>query len=216
MSIPTVEQAAAVLAEGARRNPGPWVSHSEHAGRAARAIAAAIDGLDPQAAQVFGMLHDIGRAAGVSRLRHVMDGYRAMTEAGWDAVGRICLTHSFPVPEMHYYAGANDCTGADAAFLAEFLAGTTYDDYDRLIQLCDALCLPNGFSLLEKRLVDVALRYGTNEHTVPKWRTWFAIKADFDARVGGNVYDLLPGIVENTFGNGDGPRRRGGRRGTEG
>ncbi len=199
MSIPSIEQARALLAEGGRRNPGVWVSHSEYVGRAARAIAAAIDGLDPDEAEVLGMLHDIGRAAGVSRLRHVMDGYRAMAEAGYDEVARICLTHSFSVPRMHYYAGSNDCSDEDAAFLADFLATATYDDCDRLIQLCDALCLPTGFCLLEKRLVDVAVRYGTNEWTVPKWRRWFEIKADFDAKVGGNVYDLLPGVVENTF-----------------
>ena len=38
---------------------------------------------------------------------------------------------------------------------------------DRLVQLCDALCLPAGFCLMEKRPVDVAVRYGVHPHTVP-------------------------------------------------
>ena len=42
-------------------------------------------------------------------------------------------------------------------FVQEFLAGSTYTSYDRLIQLCDALALPSGFCLVEKRLMDVAL-----------------------------------------------------------
>ena len=74
-----------------------------------------------------------------------------------------------------------------------------YDRYDRLIQLCDSLALPSGFCLMEKRLVDVVMRYGTNPLTIPKWKAYFTIKDDFEGEIGGSIYALLPGVVENTF-----------------
>ena len=53
--------------------------------------------------------------------------------------------------------------------------------------------------LLEKRFVDVCLRYGAHPNLVPRWRATFAIKDDFERRIGCPVYDLLPGVRENTF-----------------
>jgi hypothetical protein len=72
--------------------------------------------------------------------------------------------------------------------------------YDRLIQLCDALALPTGPCLVEKRLVDVAQRHGFNALTLAKWRAYISLEREFSAAVGFSVYTLLPGVVENTFG----------------
>lgn len=47
--------------------------------------------------------------------------------------------------------------------------------------LCDCLALPTGFCLIEKRLVDIALRHGFNDYTLEKWRAFFAIRARFEA-----------------------------------
>ncbi len=199
MLTPSVEQATRMLADAEGRNPGPWVSHSTYAGQAARAIAQACGDLDPDAARVMGMLHDIGRGAGRSEMRHALDGYRAMTQAGFDDVARICLTHPFGLPDVNCYSGAMDCPQDDIAFVQDYLTKTPYTEYDRLIQLCDAISLPTGFCLLEKRLVDVAMRHGTNSLTVAKWGKWFEIKADIEATIGHSIYDLLPGVVESTF-----------------
>ena len=58
MNLPTPEEAHALLDEGARRNPGPWVAHSRYAARAARAIAIHHPRLDPTAAYVLACLGD--------------------------------------------------------------------------------------------------------------------------------------------------------------
>ena len=84
--------------------------------------------------------------------------------------------------------------------MRDYLSETEYTDYDRLIQLCDALALPSGCCLMEKRMVDVALRYGVNEYTVPKWEAVLQIKAGFEDVLGRSIYELLPDVVENTFG----------------
>jgi hypothetical protein len=54
--------------------------------------------------------------------------------------------------------------------------------------------------LIEKRLVDVALRHGFNSMTQAKWRAIFDLERDFSAALGESIYRVLPGVVENTFG----------------
>jgi hypothetical protein len=97
------------------------------------------------------------------------------------------------------YFGEWDLNLEDAALLRDVLARTEFDDEDRLIQLCDALALPSGCCLLEKRFVDVSLRYGTPKFVPRKWRATLEIKADFEALIGASIYTLLPGVMENTF-----------------
>lgn len=62
------------------------------------------------------------------------------------------------------------------------------------------IALPEGFVLMEKRMVDVALRHGTHAHIVGKWKATFQIKDAFEARMGRTIYSLFPHVVENTFG----------------
>lgn len=202
--FPTVEQAEAWLQDGVKRNPGLWDNHSRYVGQAARAIAERIPELDPEKAQVLGMLHDIGRRFGSTGNLHIADGYDFMMELGYPEVARICLTHSFPYQDIDSCFGSwnvdpeRDGNSARKR-MGELLSQITYDRYDRLIQLCDALAMGTGFCLLEKRWVDVAMRYGPNQYMIPKWRATYEIKDELEKRMGISIYDLLPGVKENTF-----------------
>jgi hypothetical protein len=69
-----------------------------------------------------------------------------------------------------------------------------------LIQLCDALALPSGFCLLEKRMLDVVMRYNFNEFTIEKWKATFDIQRYFEERIGKSIYSVLPNVKETTFG----------------
>lgn len=199
-SIPNRVRAEAYLAEAARRNPGPWEAHSRYVALGAECIAARHPGLDPERAYILGLLHDVGRQEGVHGMRHVYDGYRFLAAEGYPGAARICLTHSFPVEGLVASAD-NHWDGApeDYDFICRYLASIQYTDYDRLIQLCDSLALPSGFCLMEKRLIDVVMRYGFDEYTLPRWRGFFAVKERFETAIGGPVYAALPGVIENTF-----------------
>ena len=120
------------LERAGKLNPGKWTDYSRYTAQACENIAARCDGMSPDTAYCYGLLHDIGRYAGVTSEKHLIDGYR------------FCLEH--------------------------FVKNAVYDDYDRLVQLCDSLALPSGFCLLEKRFVDVALRYGTPPVMAERWR----------------------------------------------
>ncbi len=141
-------------------NPGPWVAHSINVARAAELIAVRHPSLDPKRAYILGLLHDIGRRAGRTGMRHVIDGYVYLSDLGYDAAARICLTHSFPYQNPRAVFGEWDCTDQEFQLMSDALMNITYDEYDRLFQLCNSLALPEGFCLIEKRLIDVFLRYG--------------------------------------------------------
>lgn len=202
--FPTIQQAEAWLQEGIKMNPGLWDDHCRYVGQAARAIAERIPELDPEKAQVLGMLHDIGRRFGSTGNLHISDGYDFMMELGCPEVARICLTHSFPYQDIDSCFGSwnvdpeRDGNSARKR-MGELLSQITYDKYDRLIQLCDALAMGTGFCLLEKRWVDVAMRYGPNQYMIPKWKATYEIKDELEKQMGISVYDLLPGVKENTF-----------------
>jgi hypothetical protein len=196
----TRAEAGELLREAAQMNPGPWVDHSLNVARAAEAIARADPHLDPDTAFVLGCLHDIGRRCGITDMRHTYDGFRFLTKLGYTTAARICLTHSFPIKEADSANGNWDCSEAEMRVVREFLSRCRYTLYDRLIQLCDALALPSGFCLIEKRLVDVALRRGVNSRTPAKWRAFLGLQRKFEERINQSIYKLLPGVVRTTFG----------------
>lgn len=200
MDVPSVEVAEGFLAEAENANPGPWVQHSKNVALAARLIAERIPDLDPDVSYVLGLLHDIGRREGRFHIRHLVDGYRFLSDLGYEDAARISLTHSFPIANLDTYMGERDCSPEDLQFLAEFVSSVEFDKYDRLIQLCDAIALPSGLCLMEKRMVDVALRLGINEFTLSGWQARFRIMAEFEREIGRSVYSILPGIIEGTFG----------------
>ncbi len=52
---------------------------------------------------------------------------------------------------------------------------------------------------MEKRIVDMALRGGVNEYSVPRWQSTLGIQKYFEDKIGKSIYSILPGVVENTF-----------------
>ena len=180
-------------------NPGDWVEHSRFVALACRNIASRCKDLSPDMAYCFGLLHDIGRYAGVSSEKHLIDGYRFCMERGWEKAAQVCISHAFMIQDIKTSIGRFDMSQEDYEFMERFVKNAVYDDYDRLVQLCDALALPTGFCLLEKRFVDVAIRYGASPILVERWKKILEIKNRFEEKINGSIYKLLPGVVENSF-----------------
>lgn len=185
---PTREQAEALLAEALPHNPGPWGNHSRTAAHCAEKIAAA-SGLDPDKAYVLGLLHDIGRRFGKRHLGHVSDGYSYMMSLGYDEVARVCLSHSFNDQSLSDYVGNRDTTPEETALIETNLATMVYDEYDRLIQLCDSLAGAEGVMDIEERMLDVKRRYGA--YPQHKWDINMGLKRHFEELAGRNVYDIV-------------------------
>ena len=187
------------LERAGKLNPGNWTEHSRFVALACKNIAAQCGDLSPDRAYCFGLLHDIGRYAGVTSEKHLIDGYRFCMDRGWEKAAQICISHAFMIQDIKTSIGTFDVSDEEYLFMERFIKNAVYDDYDRLVQLCDALALPTGFCLLEKRFVDVAIRYGTPPATIPRWKKILELKDFFEQKINGSIYRLLPGVVENTF-----------------
>ena len=187
--IPARSEAETLLKEAERCNPGPWGDHSRVAARCAEKIAGACEGMDPEKAYVLGLLHDIGRKFGVRHLGHVSDGYVYMMSLGYDEAARICLTHSFHSLSLEEYIGRFDTTEEELNLIRTELSRVTLDDYDRLIQLCDAISGSEGVVNMEDRMRDIRERYGSYPRS--KWNANLRLMAYFEEKTGKCVYDLV-------------------------
>lgn len=194
--IPTRDEAERELRIAGELNPGPWIVHSLNTGFAAQKIAELCYDLDPDKAYILGILHDIGRRVGVVSIPiHVYEGYQYCMDKGWDEVAKICMTHSYPIKERDF---ANNVTDEEL-IIKDYVTKCIYDDYDRLIIMCDSLAVAHGFCILEKRFIDVARRYGVWDTSVSRWNETFRIKEYFENKAKCSIYDILPGVKDTTF-----------------
>lgn len=189
--LPSCEQAKKILKDSEPLNPGPWGNHCRLVALCAEKIAAAV-GLDENKAYVCGLLHDIGRRFGIRHLGHVTDGYFYMMSLGFDEVAKICLTHSFPCNSIDDYIGNFDITAEELNLLQEKLKSVEFDDYDRLIQLCDSLAGGESIMTIEERMNDVKNRYGF--YPKAKWNKNLEIKDYFEEKLGKDIYSVIKKI----------------------
>ena len=186
---PTREVAEELLREAESCNPGPWGDHSRVVAMCAERIAAACPGMDGEKAFVLGLLHDIGRKFGVKHFGHIYDGYMYMNEMGYGAAARICLSHSFCIQRIEDYIGNFDVTKEQQKVVEDALYRLVFDDYDLLIQLCDAVGAAEGIVPMEERMGDVKRRYGSFPQN--KWDRNLELRRIFEQKTGRDLYEIL-------------------------
>ena len=187
--LPTRTEAEILLQEAELCNPGPWGDHSRIAAHCAEKIAEACGDMDTEKAYVLGLLHDIGRKFGIRHLGHVSDGYSYMLSLGYDEAARICLTHSFNNQRLDEYIGKNDTSAEEFALIEKALKEMVMDEYDKLIQLCDALAGSEDVLNIEERMLDVKSRYGF--YPQAKWDSNMNLKLYFEQKAGKDIYDIV-------------------------
>lgn len=178
---PSVCMAEFLLRSAVQCNPGPWEQHSRYTAECAERIAGRRPDMDARRAYAYGLLHDIGRKFGVSCLAHVYDGYHYLLDLGYTNAARIALTHSFNLKDIHDYIGKFDIPESAQEEIRMLLDETEYDDYDYLIQLCDAVARADGIVSLEERMNDVKSRYGY--YPQKKWDRNLWLKEYFDREI---------------------------------
>ncbi|MBR0213187.1 MAG: HD domain-containing protein [Solobacterium sp.] len=188
--IPSREEAESILAAALEKNPGKWGAHSRKAAVSAEAIGRAA-GLDPDRCYVSGLLHDIGRFKGQVQLAHIYHGWKYMEECGYPLIGRVCLTHSFAMQKLTAYGGAFDLTAEQIEEMRAALESIVYDDYDRLIQLCDNISGASGIMRMEDRIADIESRY--HHYPEEKRNRTLALVDYFNKKTGSDIYLLSCG-----------------------
>ena len=199
-NFPSRHEAELILERGNSENPGAWIEHCRITARAAETIAQKC-GLDADRAYVSGLLHDIGYSEFrnyKARTCHIVIGYENMLVKGFDATARICLSHSFPYKDIGAYGGTDtNWSTTEKENIIRFLSETEFDDYDKLIQLCDSLGTAEGICLMEKRMMGVVMRHGFSEFTVRKWDATLSLKNYFDNLCEENIYNFFADEIMN-------------------
>lgn len=185
---PSKAVAEKLLMEAEIINPGSWGKHCRVAALCAEKIAIAC-GMDSEKAYVLALLHDIGRKFLVRDLGHLYNGYNYMNRLGYGKVARVCLSHSFPNQDLNIYIGKIDIPEDEVEVVKKILAEMQFDDYDRLIQLCDALAGCDGVLDIEERMADVKERYGN--YPQEQWDKNIELKSYFEEKTGKNIYDIV-------------------------
>lgn len=179
-----------LLAEARNLNNGAWIEHSYNVAHLAEKISDKA-GMDSEKAYVLGLLHDIGRRNGDMEARHALEGFQFLNDMGFDEGARICLTHTFQYKDIEGIYDNWDCNCEEKQFIEDYLNNITYNDYDKLIQLCDALSLANSYCYAEKKMVSSVIKFGFKNTTINKWKAILELKEYFDNKIMGDIYALF-------------------------
>ena len=180
--------------------PYAWPTHKEYIfhttgiGEAAQKIASKTPYLNSEKAYVLGLLHDYGKKYDERQTGkfHGQTGYEELLKLGYDECARICLTHSFPNKDFNdkYYASYKP----ERLEWAHQKLGDIeeYDDYDKLIQLCDMFFEGMSKVRFEERFAGIRKRYGLSKEQTAEQENYAKKNKDyFDELCKEDVYSLL-------------------------
>ncbi len=149
--------------------------------------------LDPEKAYVAGLLHDYGKIQNEKEtgLSHFIVGYKKMKELGFDFIAKICLTHSFPVKDFSF-CDYSSYRKEDLIEAKNILSIIDYDDYDKLIQLCDIFFEGMTKVTYQERIECIKRRYNLTDMQVKVLKTGAEKnKAYFDKLCSCDIYKIL-------------------------
>lgn len=170
------------------------IAHSQNVATASKNLAKALN-LDSELAYCYGLLHDIGKVQKSKGLMHIYNGYQMLLQHQVIDKPDICLTHSFPLKNIHCYLGDNDCNLEQINFINNYISTVEYSLYDKIVQLSDAISGYDGFMILEISMVKAAFKYGTNQYTKELWSAYFNVYEELESLIGSSIYSLLPSRV---------------------
>ncbi len=203
-NYPTIQEAKIIwqngidfrLSHSEFSNLNEYIFHTQGVASAAEKIAEKTMFLNPEKAYVCGLLHDYGKKYDeFKELKfHPQIGYEEFTDMGYFDVARTCLSHSFPYKDFDN----NDYKMYLPQWLnwaKDKLKNYQYDDYDRLIQLCDLFFEGMNMVSMEDRFQGIARRYNLSPHNQSlQKRAAINNKMYFDKLCRQDIYEIL-GIV---------------------
>ncbi len=167
--------------------------HAAMVAIAAQMIASRLPDIDGEKAYMMGLFHDFGKLVyddETSDKFHGLEGYRVLKKLGYDELARINLTHTFYEQNLNpeEYASYN---ALELEKCKRLLRKMPFNDYDRLIQLCDRLSV--GVTLnIKQRILNIRNNYKLSPLLVKKkYREALELKQYFDKKCGCDIYELL-------------------------
>ncbi|MFR3411685.1 MAG: HDOD domain-containing protein [Coprococcus sp.] len=102
------------------------------------------------------------------------------------ACGDMDVEKAYILGLLHDIGRKFDVTDEELIIIKTELAKTIYDEYDRLIQLCDCLAGAEGVLDIENRMNDVKKRYGF--YPQDKWNSNMNLKQYFEGKMNKDIY----------------------------
>lgn len=167
-----------------------WITHSICVANTASVIAKELN-LDVDYAKTLGYIHDYGKAIG-DFSKHDMNGFNYLKDLGYDEeYYSICLTHGYLNNDVMCAAGG---IPRDIPFRTEYIKNHKCSIYEKLICLCDLMCAQEVIGI-DKRLIDIIIRYGAYSNTQYHVKEVYKLKKYFDDLLGYNLYNLFPEMM---------------------
>jgi uncharacterized protein len=161
----------------------PVVAHSAQVAAVARSLAAAWVGTDPAYVEACAWVHDIGRAR-THDARHGLEGFRMLCELGFPGYAPPCISH-------YLKGSAPEARGLDEDFAIDLRFACDLDTFpveERLIALADYLVAGPRRVRIEERHADLVARYGASEFIDTNRDIAEALKAEWEAHTGRDLY----------------------------
>jgi len=170
-----------------------YIGHCLNVAKAARLIAEQYQNLDDDTAEIFGLLHDIGKInyESICKRHHSVTGYEYMMGEGYSDIARICLTHTFPlkyfdeITEEFFFHNK-----VDIAFVLDFLNNNEMNKYDEIIQIADIISMPKGFATIDARFADIISRYNGKDMGKSIY-AYKELKDKLSNEIGRDIYEIL-------------------------
>ena len=105
------------------------------------------------------------------------------------ACGDMDVEKAYILGLLHDIGRKFDVTDEELIIIKTELAKTIYDEYDRLIQLCDCLAGAEGVLDIENRMNDVKKRYGF--YPQDKWNSNMNLKQYFEGKMNKDIYLIV-------------------------
>lgn len=167
--------------------------HTQGVAESCYLIATHTSDMNSEKAYVLGLLHDYGKKYPEKELNgfHGHWGYEEMMKMGYPAVARICLTHTFYSTDFDANCFPS-YPAKDLAWAKKQLQQINYDDYDRIVQLCDMFFEKLNIVSIQKRFSGIMERYHLDFDTL-KNSYDYAVKNKeyFDKKCQIDVYKIL-------------------------
>ena len=179
--------------------------HSAMVARAARTVAEqmtknGVTTVDSELAYQAGLVHDIGKADPAwTGLNHIVLGYKALLELGWDDLAQIAMTHTYygydKVDRQEFWEEFDD--PEELKLTQDYMTTVKLTDLDLLLQLVDNMAHAVGIMSISDRFCDILIRHGirnAGEHLKELYR----LKLYFDEKCGMNIYLLFKDEIIRT------------------
>lgn len=179
--------------------------HSVMVARAARTVAEqmtknGVTTVDSELAYQAGLVHDIGKADPAwTGLNHIVLGYKALLELGWEDLAQIAMTHTYygydKVDRQEFWEEFDD--PAELKLTQDYMTTVKLTDLDLLLQLVDNMAHAVGIMSISDRFCDILIRHGirnAGEHLKELYR----LKLYFDEKCGMNIYLLFKDEIIRT------------------